>query len=190
MGSIFEIFEGIAVIGTMFISAITLFTTKALQKTQQQTSIMATKRSERIEKMRENSAGIISCVRCIIYDLDDKQTTLDLLSHAHNFILLLQYQDEYKQDVDLIKKIHAIINLCLAKEIDKNELEMELTDFWWKCNVYIGADFERLKRESVGNITKSGRISKEANSFEQIYSMLQKDYETLHIGKKKVKEKV
>lgn len=185
MGNTFEIFEGIAIIITALISAVALFASKS----QHRTSIMTTKRSERIEKMRENSSGIISCVKCILCDLGDKQNTMDLLHHAHSFISLLQYQDEYKKDVDLIKRIHAIVNLCIAKNIDKQELELEIQDFWWKCNVYIGADFERLKNESTGHIHKGGKILREAISFDQIYDMLDKDYEKLNFGKRLSEDK-
>ena len=165
-----DLVESLALAGTLLITIVNLFTTSALTRSQQQSSIMSTKRSERIDKMREHSAGFISCCEYLLHDLNDKNTKRDLLHHGHSMISMLQYFDEYTYDVDLIKTTHKIMELCLEEDIDEAQLRRLIKSFWWMCNVYIGADFERLKIESLGKINKGGASEKEATSFDALYT--------------------
>ena len=71
MTEFIEIANTIGILGTILISCITLFTTRALQRSQQKATVMATKRSERIDLMREYSAGILSCGKHILYGLEE-----------------------------------------------------------------------------------------------------------------------
>lgn len=164
-----DLVESLALAGTLLITIVNLFTTSALSHSQQQSSIMSTKRSERIDKMREHSAGIISCCKYILHGLDTDDTKRELLHHGHSMISLLQFFHEYTYDVELITTTHKIMEHCLGDKIKKDEL-MELVDsFWWMCNVYVGADFERLKIESLGKIHTGGASEKEATSFDGLY---------------------
>ena len=180
MGNIIDIINIVGVIGATIISAITLFTTRSLQRSQQKATIMATKRSERIDLMREYSAGIISSGKLVLYGLEDKQTKANLICFADKFNSLLQYQ--YKHDVELINYANAIVENCVAKQIDKEALKINIQKFWQMCDVYVGVEYERLKIESMGDIKGSGEVKGEAKTFEDIYVILesqQKEYTKL-----------
>ena len=167
-----EFIEPLALAGTMLITIVNLFTTNTLTRLQQQSNTMSTMRSGRIESMREHSAGVITCCECLLNDLAEDDTKRDLLFHSHSLISLLQYHREYVEDVALIKSTHKIIGLCLADELNKAELSDEVKKFWWMCNVYIGADFERLKNESLGKIHRGGQSKEEATDFHSLYNNL------------------
>ena len=170
MADILDIINIIGVAGATVISTLTLFTTRALQRTQQKVSIMAAKRSERIDLMREFSAGIISCGKHIFYGVDTAETKASLICFTDKFISLLQY--EYVHDVELINSANLIVEICLSQSIDKDALKLELEKFWKMCDVYVGVEYERLKIESMGDIHRSGEVKSETKTFEDIYSIL------------------
>lgn len=170
MPEFLEVVNIIGVIGTVLISTTTLFTTRALQRSQQKATIMATKRSERIDQMREFSAGIISCGNHILYGIGDKETKKTLICYANKFISLLQYA--YPHDVELINCVNRIVRLSLRKAVNKSALRRLLRQFWKKCDIYVGVEHERLKNESMGDINGSGKIGRESQSFEEIYTVL------------------
>ena len=173
MAEFLEIVNIIGIIGTVLISTTTLFTTRSLQRSQQKATMMATKRSERIDLMREYSSGIISCGKHILYGVDDTDTKKDLICYADKFISLLQY--EYIHDIELIDNVNDIVELSFCEKTDKDELALQLMEFWKKCDIYVGVEYERLKIESMGDINGSGEVSSETKTFEGIYSVLAKE---------------
>lgn len=145
-------------------------------------AVMTTKRSERIDQIRQHSAGILSCWQYLRHNIDPEtntQTKKELIHHGHSLISLLQYYSEYQHDMLLIKKTQNIIERCLCDKIDYAKLEDEIKEFWWICNVYVGADFERLSIEAEGKIAKGGASDKEANTFGGLYKKFNKDATTL-----------
>ena len=170
MGDILDIINIVGVIGATVISTITLFTTRALQRSQQKANIMANKRSERIDLMREYSAGIISLGKHIYYGVDTAETRASLISYTDKFISLLQY--EYVHDVELINSARAIVEIGLYENVDKAALMLELDSFWKMCDIYVGVEYERLKIESMGDINGSGKVKSESQTFENIYCIL------------------
>ena len=170
MTEFLDIVNIIGIVGTVVISTITLFTTRALQRSQQKASIMANKRSERIDLMREYSSGLISRAKQVLYGVCATGTKVELISYADKFISLLQY--EYIHDVELIDSANAIVELCVKEELDISELKKEISSFWKMCDVYVGVEYERLKIESMGDINGSGKIKSETKTFEDIYRIL------------------
>ena len=141
----------------------------------QQTSIMAGKRSARLDQLRERTAGIMNTVGMYIRGTADSSTKVELLDHYHGFITLLQYQDNYTQDKCLLEQLKVVVDLCKAEPIDTKALEHETNVLWWMCNVYIGADFDRLKTESQGLIQRAGNVLREAQTFENFHEKLNVD---------------
>ena len=170
MGEFLDVINIIGVIGATVISTITLFTTRALQRHQHKATVMATKRSERIDLMREYSAGIISHGKHVLYGVDTPNTKSTLICYADKFISLLQY--EYIHDVELIDTANAIVEVCLSESVDKELLNIKLQKFWRMCDIYVGVEYERLKIEAMGDIKGSGEVSGETKTFEDIYSIL------------------
>lgn len=170
MGEFLDIINIIGVIGATVISTITMFTTRSLQRNQQKATVMATKRSERIDLMREYSAGIISHGKHILYGIDTPDTKAALICYADKFISLLQY--EYLHDVELIDTANAIVDACLSERLDRDLLKLRLKEFWKMCDIYVGVEYERLKIESMGDINGSGEINGETKTFEDIYNVL------------------
>lgn len=170
MGEFLDIANIIGVIGTTVISMLTLFTTRALQRKQQKVNIMANKRSERIDLMREYYASIISCGKHILYNVDTKETKTTLICYVDKFISLLQY--EYIHDIELIDCANDIVDICLSQKLNKEALESCLQKFWRMCDIYVGVEHERLKNESMGDIAGSGEVDRSAKTFEEIYSIL------------------
>lgn len=182
MAEFMDIINIIGIIGTVLISTTTLFTTRSLQRSQQKATMMVTKRSERIDMMREYSSGIISCGKHILYGVADMDTKKDLICYVDKFNSLLQY--EYKHDIELIDTANAIVELSFCKEIDKDDLELQLTEFWKKCDIYVGVEYERLKIESMGDINGSGKVKDESTTFEGIYSVLAQEQSAAFTSKK------
>ncbi len=170
MQELLEIINIIGIIGATAVSTITLFTTRSLQRSQQKATIMATKRSERIDLMREYSAGIISCGKQILYGVENDETKRELITFTDKFNSLLQY--EYLHDVELINCANEIVEICLAQEKDQKILSGKIREFWSMCDVYVGVEYERLKIESMGDINGSGKVHSETKTFEDIYSVL------------------
>ncbi len=170
MGEFLDVINIIGVIGATVISTITLFTTRALQRSQQKATVMATKRSERIDLIREYSAGLISCAKHILYEVGGDGTKAELIRYTDKFNSLLQY--EYIHDVELIDCANFIVELCLSDNPDKNEISRVIEKFWKMCDVYVGVEYERLKIESMGDINGSGEVKSEKKTFEDIYSIL------------------
>ena len=177
MSEILEIINIIGIMGATIISTITLFTTRSLQRNQQKATIMANKRSERIDLMREYSAGIISHGKQIMYGIDNNETKSNLICYADKFISLLQY--EYIHDVELIDQANAIVNACMSEKIDKNELNNLIKKFWKMCDIYVGVEYERLKIEAIGNINGSGKVNSETKTFEDIYTVLEEQQKNI-----------
>ncbi len=170
MQEILSIIDIIGVVGAVVISTITLFTTRSLQRSQQKVSVMAKKRSARIDLMREYSAGIISSGKQILFGVDDVDTKRNLISYVDKFNSLLQY--EYIHDVELINCANDIVQICFEKVVDVTALKEKLTTFWSMCDVYVGVEYERLKNESMGDINGSGKVHNETKTFEDIYKVL------------------
>ena len=182
MGEFLDIINIIGVIGATVISTITLFTTRALQRTQQKASIMAKKRSERIDLMREYYAGVLSCAKQILYGIDTAETQANLICYVDKFISLLQY--EYAHDVELIDTANLIVDTCLSDVVDTALLGIKLQEFWRMCDVYVGVEYERLKVESMGDINGSGEVNSETKTFEDIYQVLQSEQNEFFKSKK------
>ena len=170
MPEFIDIINIVGIIGATVISTITLFTTRALQRSQQKATIMANKRSERIDLMREYSAGLISSSKKIIYGIADAETKSDLITYADKFISLLQYA--YRHDVDLIDCAKSVVENAMSDSPDKNALTDLIDSFWKMCDVYVGVEYERLKIESMGDIKGSGEVKGETKTFEDIYGIL------------------
>ena len=166
-----DIINVIGVLGATAISTATLFTTRSLQRNQQKASIMATKRSERIDSMREFSAEIISRGKHVLYGIESKETKRELISYVDKFNALLQY--EYTHDIELIDCANGLVKICLAEKTNKEMLENHLASFWKMCDLYEGVEHERLKIESMGDIKGSGNVSGETQTFEDIYKILE-----------------
>ena len=117
---------------------------------------MSSKRGDRLEKLRKNSSDIISFSKVIIYnvgDLDKNKYSLILSENKFNSILQYVYED----DVILINLVKKILDSILNVEsINKEEVVNMLNEFWIRCDLYIGIEFERLKEEATGKITRSG----------------------------------
>ena len=173
METILSIINVVGVIGATIISAITLFTTKNLQTMQQKVNVMANKRSERIDSLRNFSADVITYSKLFLYEINGPENKKDLISAADNFIALLQY--EYKHDIELIDCANDVVRLCLEDKIDKDRLRERIGQFWTMCDVYVGVEYERLKIESKGLFNGSGEIKSESDTFEQIYQKLRKE---------------
>ena len=169
MNEFLAIINVVAAIGATIISTITLFTTKKLQTMQQKVNIMANKRSDRIDLMRSYSAQVLSNAKTFLYGINKEENKFNLLSAVDNFNSLLQY--EYPYDIELIDIANEILNLCLANN-DKEELQVKIKSFWKKCDIYVGVEYERLKKEAQGTFNKSGEVKGESNTFEEIYKKL------------------
>ena len=170
MDDFLSIINIVAALGATIISTITLFTTKSLQRMEQRVNVMANKRSERIDLMREYSASTLTCAKQILHGINLDENEANIIASANNFISLLQY--EYEHDIELIDSANRLVTLCLADVLDKGELKKEIELFWKKCDVYVGVEYERLKLESKGAFNKSGDVKNESNTFEQIYQKL------------------
>ncbi len=171
MGDILEIVNVIGIVGAAAISTITLFTTRALQRSQQKASTMAKKRGDRIDLMREHSAGLISAAKQIIHEIDADEAKKSVIIHADKFISLLQYA--YDHDVELIDYANDIVAISLKAPVSKDALRAKLDSFWRICDNYIAVEYERLKIESMGDINGSGKVKDENTTFEGLYKLME-----------------
>ena len=170
MDKILEIINVIGVFGAVFVSAIALFSTKKLQTMGQQVTIMAQKRSSRIDLMRKYSSEITSNAKLVVYGIATPVDNSNLVKATSNFIALLQY--EYKYDIELIDMANDLLNCAINATCSNSQLLDKIDEFWQKCDLYVGVEFERLKNESLGMFNKSGEIKDESLTFDGIYEKL------------------
>ena len=156
-------------IATLIVSIAAIILSAMVSKNTQKVSLVAQKRSKRIDDLRAYSSDIVSAALCRAkergneVDLDSK-----IIIGVARFTSLLQYV--YPRDIELIDLAHAI----QENAIKGNEnLEHDAYYFWKKVDLYIGTEYERLKKESEGVMPESGNVSESLNSFDSIYDSLQ-----------------
>lgn len=174
MENFLNILNILSLIFASLISVIALYNTNKIQTQEHQVSIMAQKRSERIDLMRKYSSRIISsCKTLACIDVRDKtEIQKDLISAVNSFTSLLQYI--YPHDIELIDLAKELENIFICDNIDSKELALQKTDiFWKKTDLYIGTEYERLKIEASGKFNDSGEVEGEENTFSAIYAKLE-----------------
>lgn len=166
--------QGIGILFTLAVSIWTLIESKKDSQTKAITDTMVQKRSLRIEFLRKYSSEIISYSKSIIIIDPDKTLYYKekLIYSVSRFVSLLQYQ--YPHDVELIDKAREIENLfALTNNYSSAKDSYEiLREFWSICDIYIGTEHERLKKESLGNLPESGAVEAETSEFEDIYKKI------------------
>ena len=176
MENFLNILNIISLIFASLISVLALYNTNKIQTQEHQVSIMAQKRSERIDMMRKYSSRIISSCKMLAYiDLQDKtDIQKELISAVNSFNSLLQYI--YPHDIELINLAKELENIFVCDCIESKELALEKTEiFWKKTDLYIGTEYERLKTEASGKFNATGEVKGEENTFSAIYNKLKEE---------------
>ena len=163
---------------TLVITACTLAYSYKFGKDSQKVSIVAQKRSIRIDQLRMLSAKIISSAECIIRGIN----TTELSKYQSTLIydvnaLSSQLQYVYEKDIELIDSAKDIMNkLCSGdQDYSTEEINDLIKTFWYKSDLYIGTEFERLKKEASGIVEPSGGIKDSKSTFDGIYKCLEKE---------------
>lgn len=163
---------------TFLFTAITLLYSYKFAKDSNKIGVIAQKRSKRIDEMRQSSSRIISNAECLVRKLDGKNKgkyKAALEFEVNNFVSQLQYI--YKKDIELIDLAKSIADiLCCNQPLeDDKEIKMLINRFWYCTDLYIGTEFERLKREAIGKVEKSGGLKDASMTFDCIYKHLEKE---------------
>ncbi len=163
---------------TFVFTAITLLYSYKFAKDSNKISVVAQKRSKRIDEMRQSSSKIISNAECIIRKLDEKNNAkykASLVFEVNYYVSLLQYV--YEKDIELIDMAKSIAeSLCNNQnKMDEEELLNLIRRFWYRTDLYIGTEFERLKKEASGKVEKSGGVEDSSLTFSGIYTRLEKE---------------
>lgn len=172
-----NIVQTLGIVSTLIISVWTLIESQKDSKARNIVGIMVHKRSARIDELRRLYSQIITYSKCLLIS-DSKTSSRELkeklIYSVNRFVSHLQYQ--YEHDIELID---------MAKELESRfaitdnfstlpDTAQLISDFWTKCDLYIGTEHERLKKESLGSLPGSGEIAMEENEFNSIYDKLAK----------------
>lgn len=163
---------------TLIITACTLAYSYKFGKDSQKISIVAQKRSIRIEQLRKLTSRIISSSECITRGINPtelpKYQAL-LISDVNALSSLLQYV--YEKDIELIDYAKDIMNILCSEDNNYSTEEMQclIRTFWYKSDLYIGTEFERLKKEASGKMERSGGIQDSQTTFDGIYKSLERE---------------
>lgn len=154
-------------IATLIVSVAAIILSAKVSKDTQKVSLVAQKRSKRIDDLRLYSSDIVSVAICRAKGVNDEDLNSIIIIGVARFTSLLQYI--YPRDIELINNAHAIQEAVIKGDAN---LEQKAYDFWKKVDLYIGTEYERLKKESEGIMPQSGDVSDSIVSFESIYDSL------------------
>ena len=154
-------------IATLIVSVAAIILSAKVSKDTQKVSLVAQKRSKRIDDLRLYSSDIISIALCRAKGIDEADLNSKIIIGVARFTSLLQYV--YPRDIELIDIAHTIQEGVIK---GNQNLERDAYVFWKKVDLYIGTEYERLKKESEGIMPRSGDVSDSIISFESIYDSL------------------
>lgn len=168
-------------IATLIISVLTCMMTLIISNRQaniaRQADVIVKQRRDRIDLLRKLSASILSYSKMLMMNIDDKEDDIrkELIKAVNYFAINLQYI--YPRDIELIDLAYRIESRLTTNDPkDCVSLQTLLESFWRNCDLYIGTEYERLKCESSGVLTKCGDTYKQETQFEDIYRKLENKF--------------
>lgn len=160
-------------VATLVVSIFAIILSVKISKDSHKITLVAKKRSDRIEKLRNYSAAIIASAECAVLSENEEYISLskmNLIKNVRLFVAQLQYI--YPYDIQIIDDA-LIIKEMVINSSPKDVLMEKLTIFWKRMDLYIGTEYERLKKESTGELGKSGAVDESINTFDDIYRSLE-----------------
>ena len=176
---IFSCIESIGVVVTLGLTSYTLYQNTKLSLKEQKSEILTHKRSQRIDMFRTYSSTILAEGELRILDKEVNESAL--IYATYNYAALLQYIQEYTEDIKLINLVHEVKRMILDKNCDKKALKHILNELYLKTDCYISIEYSRLIQEVESQTTlDNNAIESQKEEFkeqERNYSKLYKEIE-------------
>lgn len=176
---IFSCIESIGVVVTLGLTSYTLYQNTKLSLKEQKSEILTNKRSQRIDMFRTYSSTILAEGELRILDKEVNESAL--IYATYNYAALLQYIQEYTEDIKLINLVHEVKRMILDKNCDKKALKHILNELYLKTDCYISIEYSRLIQEVESQTTlDNNAIESQKEEFkeqERKYSKLYKEIE-------------
>lgn len=176
---IFSCIESIGVVVTLGLTSYTLYQNTKLSLKEQKSEILTHKRSQRIDMFRTYSSTILAEGELRILDKEVNESAL--IYATYNYAALLQYIQEYTEDIKLINLVHEVKRMILDKNCDKKALKHILNELYLKTDCYISIEYSRLIQEVESQTTlDNNAIESQKEEFkeqERKYSKLYKEIE-------------
>lgn len=176
---IFSCIESIGVVVTLGLTSYTLYQNTKLSLKEQKSEILTHKRSRRIDMFRTYSSTILAEGELRILDKEVNESAL--IYATYNYAALLQYIQEYTEDIKLINLVHEVKRMILDKNCDKKALKHILNELYLKTDCYISIEYSRLIQEVESQTTlDNNAIESQKEEFkeqERKYSKLYKEIE-------------
>lgn len=176
---IFSCIESIGVVVTLGLTSYTLYQNTKLSLKEQKSEILTHKRSQRIDMFRTYSSTILAEGELRILDKEVNESAL--IYATYNYAALLQYIQEYTEDIKLINLVHEVKRMILDKNCDKKALKHILNELYLKTDCYISIEYSRLIQEVERQTTlDNNAIESQKEEFkeqERKYSKLYKEIE-------------
>lgn len=176
---IFSCIESIGVVVTLGLTSYTLYQNTKLSLKEQKSEILTHKRSQRIDMFRTYSSTILAEGELRILDKEVNESAL--IYATYNYVALLQYIQEYTEDIKLINLVHEVKRMILDKNCDKKALKHILNELYLKTDCYISIEYSRLIQEVESQTTlDNNAIESQKEEFkeqERKYSKLYKEIE-------------
>lgn len=148
---IFSCIESIGVVVTLGLTSYTLYQNTKLSLKEQKSEILTHKRSQRIDMFRTYSSTILAEGELRILDKEVNESAL--IYATYNYAALLQYIQEYTEDIKLINLVHEVKRMILDKNCDKKALKHILNELYLKTDCYISIEYSRLIQEVESQTT-------------------------------------
>lgn len=175
---IFSFIETIGIVITLGLTIYTLYQNTKISLKEQKSEILTQKRSQRIDMFRAYSSTILAEGELKI--LDKKVNYSALIYATYNYAALLQYIQEYIDDIELVTLVHEIKRRILDKDCDKKILKDVLNKFYLKNDRYIAIEYSRMIQEVTSKTLDNNEIEiqkKEFKEQEKKYNELYKEIE-------------
>lgn len=176
---IFSCIESIGVVVTLGLTSYTLYQNTKLSLKEQKSEILTHKRSQRIDMFRTYSSTILAEGELRILDKEVNESAL--IYATYNYAALLQYIQEYTEDIKLINLVHEVKRMILDKNCDKKALKHILNELYLKTDCYISIEYSRLIQEVESQTTlDNNAIESQKEEFkeqERKYNKLYKEIE-------------
>ncbi len=156
---------------TIALSVMAIVLSLKLSKETQKITLLAQKRSVRIDALRQYSARIISAAESVNCEIRIPENKEELIKNVALFNGQLQYI--YPYDIELIDLAISIKKLVLSGAQNDSLLSDTLLLFWKKVDLYVGTEYERLKKESTGEIESMGAVEDSQELFTSLYEKLE-----------------
>ncbi len=158
-------------IATLGLSLYAAYQTKKIQHGQNIIAITTNTRLKRSEQLKEFCQILLTNTNPELLDLGNNRYELLKNAITASEGISANFHRNFKPDKELIELSSTVVDLAkrYKNENDKTELEKKRELFRLKCDIYIAADWQRIKKETEG-------VNTSASEWFEYYGQLEQKF--------------